>query len=408
MAETAFRGPVLSLGATLDTSSSPFDGPSISYQGQIFPDPRENNPAAKDSFSPGAIPGFLIGNTIQVIDQIPSPLSTTTIAATQVATSGTAFSLATTAAGGSASGVPSWCVGIPIIPSGTTTVTHVGAIDFGFTTGTTTANSSTVVVLDSTMFAQGQWLVIGGAGNAALTTSLITQVASVVNATTIQISPVAVGALSHAPIGQGNLFNNNLPPGTQLGPSAASASAAVPYRVAGFGLAFDPVQSMTRSLTIQAASLQGGTATIVVTGYDIYNRLMTELFTCSGTTQQVGQKAFKYISSVTPSATGSSVYTVGISDVVGIPLRTDRFGNVRVTMGTGVMVTSAGFTAAITAVATNTTGDVRGALVINTLGGALMTSNGTGRLNVVVTVPLQAVINATPGQATSLLGVPQA
>lgn len=411
MAETAFRGPLLNLGATLDTSSSPFDGPNLTYQGGMLIDPRLNNPAAKDSVSPGAIPGFLLGNAITVIDQIPSSLSTTTIAAAQVVTAAVAVTLATTAPGGEAAGVPSWAPGIPIIPAGTTVAVTVSAIDFGFTTGTTTANSSTVVLVDNKVVSLGQWLVIGGAGNSGKTAGLITQVASVSsNGTAIFISPVAAGSLDNAPIGQGNLFNNNLPPASQFGPAAASANAAVPYRVAGFGLAFDPVQAMTRNLTVAAASVEGGTAAIVVTGYDIWGNQMTELLTATGTTLVNGKKGFKYIASILGNVTGSSVVTVGIGDIVGLPLRADRFNQVGggVVLGNNLMATAKGFTAAVVTVATNTSGDVRGTLTMNQLGGAIGTSGGTARLSVTMAVPLLSLLNATPSNSTSMFGVAQA
>lgn len=409
MAETAFRGPVLSLGATMDTSISPYDGPSMTYQGVMFPDPRFA-PAAKDATGAGSIPGFLFGNSVVVVDQILSTINASTIAAAQVATSGTAMTLQTAALGGAVANAPSWTPGVPIIPVGTSVATTVYAIDFGFTTGTTTAASSTVVVTDNTMFSLGQWLVIGGAGDASNLSCLITQVTSIAtaNLTGITISPVAVGSLSHAPIGQGNLFNLNTPPGSQFGPAAASANAAVPYRSAGFGLAFDPVQAVSRSLAIAAATIAGGTATILVTGYDIYNNLMTELFTADGTTAQIGKKAFKYIKSIVPTAAGSATYTVGPSDVVGLPLRATRFGQVQVTMGNNKMATAAGFTAGLATTSNATTADVRGTLAVNLLGGAIGTSNGTSRLTVEITVPLQATINASPAASTSLFGPVQA
>lgn len=408
MAESVFRGPVTSIGALMDTSISPFDGPAISYQCGVFPDPR-NSPAAKDGLQPARIPGFFVGSNVTVIDQIPSTGSTTTIAAAQVATSGTAMSLATTSAGGAAAGTPSWTYGVPIIPNGTTVAVTVGAIDFGFTTGTTAASSSTVVLVDNSVVTQGQWLVIGGAGNAAKTLALVTRVMSTLsNGTGILVSPVCAGAVDNAPIGQGNLFGQTIPPGTQFGPASASANAAIPYRDGGFALVFDPVQAIARNITVQAASVTGGTATILVAGYDIYNRAMTELLTASGTTLVAGKKAFKYVASVTPTASGISNYTIGVGEAVGLPLRADRFGSIRVTMGNNVMATAAGFTTAVTSVATNTTGDVRGALVLNTLGGAIGTSNGTSRLTVWMEVPFLSVRNATPAASTSLFGVAQA
>lgn len=408
MAETVFRGPVANLGATMDTSISPFDGPNLTYQGAMLIDPRLNNPAAKDSMSPGAIPGFLMGNTIQVIDQIPSITNASTVAAAQIATSGTAITLATAALGGSAAGVPSWTPGVPIIPQGTTVPVTVSAIDFGFTTGTTTANSSTVVLADNSVVSLGQWLVIGGAGNSGKTAALVTQVASVSsNGTGIFISPVAAGSLDNAPIGQGNLFNNNLPPGTQFGPSAASANAAVPYRVAGFGLAFDPVQAIARNLTIAAATVEAGTAAVLISGYDIHGAAMTELLTAAGTTLTGGKKAFKYISSIAATVSGTSI-TIGIGDVIGLPLRASRFNQLgEVVMGNNVMATAAGFVAAATT-ANATSGDVRGTLAVNLLGGAIGTSNGTSRLGVTMTIPLLSMINATPSNATTLFGVAQA
>lgn len=411
MPETVFRGPVAGLGALLDSTISPFDGPGLNYQGTVLPDPRFS-PANKDSLSNSTIPGFLIGNSVVTVDQIPSPLSTTTVAAAQVATSGTAMTLATACLGGAAAGAPCWTPQVPIIPVGTSVATTAYAIDFGFATGTTTANSSTVVVVDNTAFRQGQWLVIGGAGDTNNRTCLIAQVASIStsNLTGITIAPVAVGALNNAPIGQGNLHGGALlPPATQFGPAAASASAAQPYRAAGFALAFDPVQAMTRALSVTAGSVTGGTATILVSGFDIYGNAMTELLTASGTTTVAGKKAFKYVSNVIPSTSGTLTnYTIGIADVVGLPLRCDRFGSIEVTLGTGKMATSAGFTSALATTSNATTADVRGALVLNTVGGAIMTSNGTGRLTVVQTIPLLAMINASPQASTSLFGAAQA
>src|SRR5690242_19006904 len=115
MAETTFRGPVVSLGATIDTSTSPFDGPSIDYQGSMFIDPR-STPAAKDSMLPGAIPGFIQGNQVVTIDQIPSAQNATSMADVQTITPSTAMTLQTACVGGAAAGTPSWTPGVPIIP----------------------------------------------------------------------------------------------------------------------------------------------------------------------------------------------------------------------------------------------------------------------------------------------------
>ena len=409
MTETVFRGPVVSLGATIDTSSSPFDGPSIDYQGSMFIDPRAT-PANKDGQLPGAIPGFVYGNDVVTIDQIPAAQNATSIANTQTIVQSTAMTLQTACVGGSAAGTPSWTPGVPIVPNGTTVATQVYAVDFGFTTGTTTAANSAVVVVDNTLFGVGQWLVIGGAGDSSNLSCLITQVQSIStsNTTTITVSPSPAGSLSNAPIGQGNLHGSDLiPPGTQFGPASASASAAQPYRSVGFGLAFDPVQGLARGLQVAAGSLQGGTATILVSGYDVYGYAMTELITASGTTVVLGKKAFKYISNVLPTAAGSNTYAVGVADVIGVPLRADRWEELNVKFAGKQMVTAAGFTAALSSTSTNTTVDVRGTLIPSLMGGVVVTTNGTSRLTIIQTIPLAAMRSATPTASTSIFGTAQ-
>jgi hypothetical protein len=70
-----------------------------------------------------------------------------------------------------------------------------------------------------------------------------------------------------------------------------------------------------------------GTATILVSGWDVWGQAMTELLTAAGTTPVYGKKAFKYVQSVVPQAVGTTVsatYTIGISDVFGFPFRTDQ------------------------------------------------------------------------------------
>lgn len=399
---TSFRGPVNSEGALMDSTVSEFDGPSIFYQGSAFPDPRYL--WNKDGVQPGRVYAF--GNSVDIvlIDQIPMIASTTTIAAVQVATSAVAMALTTTAAGGSAAGVPSAAY-VPIIPFGATNATSVLALDFGFTTGTTAANSSTVVVVDSSQLDLGQWIAIGGVGNAGLTAGLITQITSIANATTIKISPVAVGALSHAPIGQANAAGFN--------PTGLTATAAIPYQVTGLARMYDPLQGMTRCISV-TGNTTNATAGVIISGYDIYGVAMTELITAVGTSTIFGKKAFKYILNAIPNATNSNSFTVGIGDTVGLPIRSDRWDNLKVNFANGLAVTSRGWLTAVTTVATNTTGDARGTIQLSPLGNGTSlatigaTSNATSRLFVTMSVPIYNFVNATPTSYTSLFGVTQA
>lgn len=417
MAETLLRGPGVSIGSLMDGRIEPWDGPSIEYQGDVIPDPRYS-PANKDAVGPGAIKGFFSNPYFVLVDTIPSASSTATVAAAQApsTTAGVALAL-TTAVLGTAAGVPVWTPGIPIIPSNTTVPVTVSAIDFGFTTGTTAANSSTVVVVDNSLFQVGQWIVIGGAGAAGATNvALFTQVQSKsTNTTVITISPSALTALNNAPIGQGNLYNTLLPPATQFGPAAASANASEPYKVAGFALAFDPLQGCARALSVTAASIGSGTTALTVSGYDIYGVAMTESITANGTTTVNGKKAFKYVSNIvvgTAATSGTPAnVSVGVSDIVGVNVRSDKWEYLNVFWNGGFAINSTGWTKALSTTSTATTADVRGTQNLSTAltgTGVVASTDGARRVTIMMSVPVQNMVNATPLNSSSLFGTAQA
>jgi len=415
MAETLNRGPNISIGSLMDTRVEQLDGPSMEYQGDMVPDPRFS-PANKDSLSPGSIKGFYNNPYFVLVDTIPSATATGTVAASQApsTTAGVAL-LLTTAVLGTAAGVPVWTPGVPIIPANGVAVVTVSAIDFGFTTGTTTNNSSTVVVADNSLFQVGQWIVIGGVGAAGATNvALICQVASKsTNTTVITISPNAATSLSNAPIGQGNFYNPFTPPATQFGPNNASANAAEPYRVAGFGLAFNPIEGSCRALNVTAASIGSGTTSVLISGYDIYGNPMTNVIQANGTTPVNGTKAFKYVSSIVTTGTAATTVTpasiaVGISDVFGVNIRSDKYEYLDIFWNGGWANTNAGWTAALGTTSTATTVDVRGTINASTLAVATVAStNGARRLTVMMSVPIQNMINATPLNSNTLFGTPQ-
>ena len=412
MAETIVQGPLVSGGSLLNGTVSPTDGPEIQYQGSVFPDPRLS-PMAKDGVAPGRVKGFFNSPSVILVDAIPSANSSTTIAAAQApsTTLGVAIALVTAQAG-TAAGVPVFAPGIPIIPIGTTVATTVGAIDFGFATGTTAANSTTVVVDDNSKFTLGQWLVIPGVGGTT-NKALFTQVQSIsTNTTVITILPAALTALNNVPIGQGNLYSQLLPPASQFGPAAASANAAEPYRLAGLGLAFDPLQAVTRALSVTAASIGSGTGTFLASGYDIYGVPMSELLTANGTTTVNGKKAFKYVTSITVVTAATTVtpanVNFGVSDVFGINLRSDKWEYLNINWNACNAPTSAGWTAALSTTSSTTTMDVRGTVNASTLAVATVAStNGARRLTIIQNVPLYNMLNATPLATASLFGTVQ-
>jgi hypothetical protein len=400
----------------MDGRVEPLDGPSIEYQGDMIPDPRFS-PSNKDSLSPGAVKGWFSNPYFVLYDGIPSANSTATVAAAQApsTTAGVALNL-TTAVLGTAAGVQVWTPGVSIVNASTGAVTTVSAIDFGFTTGTTAANSTTVVVVDNSLFTLGQWIVIGGAGSAGSTNvALYTQVQSLsTNTTVITISPAALTALNNAPIGQGNLYNPFLPPATQFGPAAASANAVEPYRVAGFGLAFDPLQGAARALAVSAASIGSGTTALTVAGFDIYGWPMTELITASGTTVVNGKKAFKYIQSIKVAVAATTVtpanIQMGVSDVFGINIRSDRWEYLNVFYNGGFSINNTGWTAALSTASLTSTVDVRGSVNASTMvigTGVVASTNGSARLTIMMSVPMKNMLGATPLNSQGLLGTAQ-
>ncbi len=425
MADSNFRGPVSSMGSLegeqggTTAAINPTDGPSISYQAGAVPDPRFY-PYDKDNIGAGRIEAFFSSPVFVAVDSIPPTTTTTSVAAIQTpsVTAGVALTLVT-ATVGTAAGVPVWATGVPIIPTNTTIPVTVSAIDFGFATGSTVANSSTVHTNDNTLFTLGQWLVIGG--GQAVNSALITQVRTIsTNGTGITVSPVAGTTALHLPIGQGNLFNNDLPPATQFGPSAASANATMPYRLAGAAVLFDPQQGVTRNLTIAAASIGSGTTAVLVSGYDIYGVPMTEILTADGTTLVNGKKAFKYVSSIVVSVAATTVtpadLSIGAGDIYGFPLRVDKWEYTESRFNGGLQIHSTAMVAAVTTLATNTSGDVRGTQNFSTgmfgaaTGSAVVGAgfNGVKRLVVKMQVPQIRITQSNPNAYTSMFGVTQA
>lgn len=414
MAETLGRGPYISIGSLMDNRVEPFDGPSMAYQGDMIPDPRYTI-ANKDSLSPGAIKGYFNNPYFTLVDTIPSANATNSIAVAQnpTTTVGLALTLVTAQAG-TAAGVPVFCPGVPIINLSTGNATTVSAIDFGFTTGTTVANSTTVTVVDNSLFTLGQWVFIPGVGGTT-NVGLFTQVQSKsTNTTVITVSPAPQTALNNIPIGQANLYNTFLPPATQFGPSTVTPNAVEPYKLAGFGLAFDPAQGLARALSVTAASIGSGTTALTVNGFDVYGQPMTELITANGTTTVNGKKAFKYVNTITvatAATTGTPAnITVGHSDIVGFNIRSDKWEYSNIFWNGGFAINSTGWTKALSTTSSTTTADVRGTQNLSTAQvgtTAASGSDGAKRVTIMMSVPLQNMISASPISTSSLFGTAQ-
>ena len=431
MAESNFRGPVNSMGSLEADSSSvstatitPLDGPSMFYQGVGIADPR-GFPFAKDGTAPARQSAFYGACSPLMVDALPMTFSSFAIASSQSFTTGAVpltVSLITSAPTNPVPGAQFYAMNVPILPQGTSIVTTAAiALDFGFTTGTTTANSTVVQVPDSTQFTLGQWVYVGNANSATGNTGYFGQVMAIStsNFTTISLS-AAAGTGMCAPIGQAALFGSQLLPiATQFGPGNPVPTYVMPNTNAGFMRVHNPQEALARGvyLTVTPLASTSGTYTFTVFGWDVWRMPMSEQITktlaTTNATTVWGKKAFKYIGSVVASASQTTAtVSVGISDIFGFPLRVDNANYLSVTVGGTTIVNGVGITGAISTTgspATNTTGDVRGTVQLSGVGGgtpisAIATTGGTTRLTIFYDIPPWNVINATPLNPVPLFG----
>ncbi len=138
-----------------------------------------------------------------------------------------------------------------------------------------------------------------------------------------------------------------------------------------------------------------------VNGYDYYGQTMSEVITvATAGTAVTGKKAFFQISSATIAGSATAVL-IGTSDVLGIPVRVFNAAYIASVKSNSTLAQDAGtFVAADTAIATTTTGDVRGTYVPATA------SDGICRTVMAISLPGIAIgPNAT---RVGALGVTQA
>lgn len=401
-------------GAT--ASIGPQDGPSLFYQGWGAPDIRTQ--FSKDNTLPGQQPMTLAILDTFSVDAFPQAASTTALGAAQAVTASLAMTLVTSQVAGTA-GAAQIGAGIRIQPSGTTTVVTIPAtLDYGYTTGTTVVNSTAVVVFNNQLFTLGQWITIAGAGNAAGTVALYTQVQTIStsNTTGMTIFPVPATSISNVPIGAARLYGANLlPPGSQFGPQQSIATTSAIGIAVGKGRLHGSKEFLARNVSVTVGTTTGTTSFLVV-GYDVWKQPMTELIgPVIATNRQVttffGSKAFKHIVSVTPTTTAGGNASLGMGDVFGLPYRADDWCQVQIFWNGCTAGTNLGFLPAVTSTATNTTGDVRGTIQVSTNGtGTAMTiataqvSNGTTRLSIIQNLGPFNQAFATPLNTVPMFG----
>lgn len=156
----------------------------------------------------------------------------------------------------------------------------------------------------------------------------------------------------------------------------------------------DPQKNLSRIVGITASSGAVGGA-FLVAGADLYGYPQTEKITVasspSGATTTSGKKAFKFVTKVTPQVTDTFSYSVGTGDVFGFPVLSQEFPLATVGWAGSLVASSTGYVAAISTVATNTTGDVRGTYAVQSA------SNGT--------IVLQMFQTVSPANISTIAGV---
>jgi len=409
MSISAFSGPLVSFGQNTNPNSptmtdyNPEAGPSLFYNGVALLDQRWPY-----SYEPGqnfgnVTAGFSVQN-VQTLNVVPYALSATAISAALATTASTPVILVSSSS--TTTGVAT-AVSINRADTGAA-VTGLLAIDgytsvTGYVSNGTSGTAGNILIVSTASYAPlAVGMVISGTGVTAGT--YITGYAPSLNVSNGNSATGGTGAYyvsnSFAAGTSGSPITINAALGTSTVP--ATSQSRIAFGQAGTVQLWNPQSLIARAVSITPTSANPtASITFTVAGYDIYGYPMSEVISLttgstSGTAVN-GKKAFKYITSVTPSVTDTVTYSVGTTDIFGLPIRADNFGELLINYPATVVTANTGFTAAVTTYATTTTGDVRGTYALQTA------SNGSRRL--IVTQSPQAYNIGTT--TTGLFGVTQ-
>ena len=180
--------------------------------------------------------------------------------------------------------------------------------------------------------------------------------------------------------------------------TAVTATTATLTTTAGAAVA-----SVAGTITGLTFTLGAAPQTVTVSGFDYYGQAMSEAITSSAavSTAVNGKKAFYLVSSITTSGATGTALTVGTTDILGIPVRVANVAYVASVKSNNALAQDGGqFTAADTATATTTTGDVRGTYAPATA--------SDGIVRTVMGILLPAIAVGPNSTRTGALGVTQA
>lgn len=162
---------------------------------------------------------------------------------------------------------------------------------------------------------------------------------------------------------------------------------------------YDPTKSLGRALRITSGGNDSG-ITFNVRGFDGYGFAMSENITGANAGIATGAKAWKYITSITPSAAVAGTCSVGTADIFGFPMQSLGFRYVDIFWNSLLITSATGYVAAVTtSPSTAVLGDVRGTYAVQSA------SDGTKTLQFYQTIQLANLSNNNG--AASLFGVAQ-
>ncbi len=357
MTVSAFAGPLIAWGNSPNASpDNPNAGTSFAFGGWGLLDTRLPYNYKPGSGAGHAGTGWLGSSNIMTLNAVPYTKAVAAIAAAANVVAATPMTLVSAA---------SATTGVSIVASITNALTgvadtnggagFVGIDTYSSCTASVAGNVMTVTAVTSPTLAIGQ-TILTAAGALVGTTVVGMKILAFGTGTGGAGTYILNGSTTTVASGTITLQTAG-PSGSMIG---AVGSAASP-------LLWNPQSLLGRCVAITAAGSASGTVTFTVAGYDIYGYPMSEVIASTASSQTLGKKAFKYIKSVTPSATDAINYSVDTVDVFGFPIRSDFFGDVLInysaSLNPAVVTANTGYVASVQTTATTTTGDVRGTYV---------------------------------------------
>jgi hypothetical protein len=375
MSITANSGPYISFGQSpYGLDYNPDLGPSLFWGGVGRLDPRINFTYIPGQASGSLTAGFATSDTM-TINYAPYAKGTAAIAAAANVVSGTPMTL--------------------VSSNSTSTGVSVNA---------SCTNQSTGQTVTGLLLLDGYASFTGVIANSILTVSSLTGTVTIgmtLTGTGVNAGTTIVNQLTGPAGGVGTytVQGDTTASSTTITAQATGTTALLqPFGDTPSVYVWNPLALVARAVSVTgSASATGGNITIA--GYDIYGMPMSEVIAAPASATTVnGKKAFKYIASVTPAFTDAHNYSIDTTDIIGLPLRSDFFGDVAINYNSAAITANTGYTAAVTtSPATTTTGDVRGTYALQSA------ADGSKRLMI-----RQFVLAANMGSNAGLFGVTQA